>query len=569
MIIEVKLEKLSPGSKEGKVGKIHKTVGQLVKAGDVLLEVEGRKGNIPVKSNIEGKICSLDVEEGSRVKLGDVLFKIDVEKNNEEHKGCNESAMENIQEKCCCKEKDVVEGDIAILGGGPGGYVAAIQAAKLGAKVVLIEKDKVGGTCLNRGCIPTKALVRSAEVYNNIKEAESFGISIENPSVDMTKVIERKNKIVDNLVGGIEYLLNKNNIKFIKGKGKLVDNNTITIDDKTLVKAKNIIIATGSKTCCLPIKGANFKNVITSDEALDLKELPKKIVIIGGGVIGMEFAFIYANMGVEVYVVEYFDNVLTMLDQDVIDEITNISKDKGIKLYTGCKVEEILAAEEDECIVKFNKNGEYKYVSCDKVLMSVGRQPYFENIGIENLNIELNERGKGIKVNDKMETSIPNIYAIGDVTNKMQLAHVASHQGIVAVKNILGTAEEMDYNSVPSVIFTEPEIAAVGITEKIAKEEGMDIVVGKFPFAANGKAMTYGETRGFIKIIKESSSGKIIGCSIIGPHASDLIAEVTLAVKNGLTAEQIIETIHAHPTTSEVIHEAALATEGGAIHFAE
>lgn len=566
MIIEVKLEKLSPGSKEGKVGKIHKSIGELVQVGDVLLEVEGKKGNIPVKSKIEGKINSLDVEEGSVVKLGDGLLKIAVEEQNEEDKVSNEVAFENVQGSCC---KEVVEGDIAILGGGPGGYVAAIQAAKLGAKVILIEKDKVGGTCLNRGCIPTKALVRSAEVYNNIKEAESFGISVENPSINMEKVIERKNKIVENLVGGIEYLLNKNSIKWIKGNGKLVDNNTISLDDKTLVKAKNIIIATGSKTSYLPIKGADLKNVITSDEALDLKELPKKIVVIGGGVIGMEFAFIYANMGAEVYVVEFFDNVLTMLDQDVITEITNIAKDKGIKLYTGCKVEEILDGEGDECIVKFNKNGEYKYVSCDKVLMSVGRQPYFENIGVEDLNIELNERGRGIKVNEKMETNIPNIYAIGDVTNKMQLAHVASHQGIVAVKNILGTVGEMDYNSVPSVIFTEPEIATVGMSEKMAKEENIDIVVGKFPFGANGKAMTYGETRGFIKIIKENSSGKVLGCSIIGPHASDLIGEVTLAVKNGLKAEQIIETIHAHPTTAEVIHEASLATEGGALHFAE
>ncbi|SQC02683.1 dihydrolipoamide dehydrogenase [Clostridium tetanomorphum] len=302
MITEIKLEKLSPGTKEGKVGKVHKNIGDSIKVGDILLEVEGKKGNIPVKSKIEGKLTSIEVEEGSTVKIGDILMKLSNEDECEEFMCDKENFAVKLENRCC---KKTLEGDIAIIGGGPGGYVAAIQGAKSGAKVILIEKDKVGGTCLNRGCIPTKALVRSAEVYNNVKNSEKFGIQVENYNIDMEKVLERKNRIVESLVSGIEYLLDKHKVTFIKGNGKLIDTTTLQVDEDIIVKAKNIVIATGSKTSYLPIKGAKLKNVITSEEALDLKKLPKKMVIVGGGVIGMEFAFIYANMGVEVYIVEY------------------------------------------------------------------------------------------------------------------------------------------------------------------------------------------------------------------------------------------------------------------------
>nr|WP_199798729.1 dihydrolipoyl dehydrogenase [Clostridium tetani] len=562
MIKEIKLEKLFPGSKEGKVGKIHKSIGEGIKSGEVLMEVEGKKGNIPVKAKEDGKIHSVEIEEGAIVKIGDVLLKIEIEEVT-----LDEFVIDK-DEFAKKSELKSLECDVAILGAGPGGYVAAIQAAKLGAKVVLVEKDKVGGTCLNRGCIPTKAFVRSSEIYSNVKNSEKYGISLENPSIDIKKVVARKDNIVDKLVGGIQYLIQKHNIELISGNGKLIDKNTIETKD-ALIKAKNIVIASGSKASVLPIKGSNLKQVITSEEALDLKELPEKIAIIGGGVIGMEFAFIYANMGVEVSVIEYFDNVLSMLDEDVIKEITDIGKEKGIKFYTNSKVEEILEDENEGCIVKFTNKSEEKFIFCDKVLMSVGRQPYMENMGVEELGIELNQNKRGIKVNTKMETSVSDIYAIGDVTNVIQLAHVASHQGIVAVKNIMGKDIEIDYSAVPSVIFTEPEIAVVGVCEKIAKENNLDVEVGKFPFSANGKALTLGEDRGFIKVIKEKATGKVVGASIIGAHASDLIAELTLAVKNGLTSEQIAETIHAHPTTAEVVHEASLAVEGGALHFAE
>ena len=567
MHTQIKLERLSPGSKEGTVGKIQVAVGQVVALDDLIMEVEGKKGNTPVKATVAGTIASLEVDEGETVPLGQILATIAVqpeESTKVEAANITDRDFANVAE-----DIEILSTDIVVIGGGPGGYVAAIQAAKLGAKVVVIEKDQVGGTCLNRGCIPTKALVRSAQVFADIKAAEDYGIVVESPTINMAKVIERKDAIVANLVQGIEHLFHKNQIILKSGTGKIMSSTTVQIDDHTMVQAKDMIIATGSKVSKPPFLGTDLEHVMCSDEALSLKELPKKIVIIGGGIVGMEFAFIYANMGTDVTVIEYMDNILSTLDEDVLAVITSAAKEAKIKLYTSSRVEEILQGEGDNCIVRFTQNGTTKYISSDKVLACVGRSPEYKDIGIVELGIEINKTTYGIDVNDKMQTNIPNIYAIGDVTNIMQLAHVASSQGIVAAKNILGQEATMHYQAVPSAIFTSPEIATVGFTEKELEKAGKKFIVGKFPFSASGKAMTYGQTRGFVKILTEETTGNVLGCGIIGPHASDLIAEVTLAIKNGLTATDIISTIHAHPTTSEAIHEAALSVQGGAIHFAD
>lgn len=571
MIVEIKLEKLSGHTKEGKIGKINIHVGDSVNIGDVLFNIESSKGNTPLKSTISGKIESIDVEEGMTINIGDILAKIDGEQ--EKSDTTNVKKTYDYFNGMVKPTKQELKSDITIIGGGPGGYVAAIQAAKLGSKVVLVEKENLGGTCLNWGCIPTKALVRSAQVYKSLKQASSFGLHAESISVDMKKVIERKNGIVKQLVQGIDYLLEKNNVKVLKGIGEIRDKDTVYIKNgrtETTVKSNNIIIATGSKTSSVPIQGLDSKYVLTNKEALDLEILPHKLVVVGGGIIGMEFAFIYANFGVEVSVIEFLPDILAILDDDICDEIRQAALDCGIKIYTNAKVEAIMESEDDQCIVSFTKDAETKFITTDKVLVAIGREPFLADTGIETLGIELNEKGKGIKVNDRMQTNISNIYAIGDVTNKIQLAHVASHQGIVAVNNILGNKMEMDYNSIPSAIFTDPEIATVGICEKSAQEKSIAIEIGKFPFSSSGKALTLGETKGFVKMITEKCSGKIIGGAIIGPHATDLVAEITVAVKNGLTAKQLIETIHAHPTTSEALHEATLATtKNGAIHYAE
>lgn len=570
MITEIK------SAKAGKIGKISVNVGDNIKKGSKLLDIEAHKGNEAMVSKNEGKIVSIQVEEGDVAKVGDILLTMECEIANAkpekaQPKASNKATFDYFG-SVMKPQKIELQSDITIIGGGPGGYVAAIKAAKLGAKVVLVEKEDLGGTCLNRGCIPTKALVRSAEMYSNMQRSEEFGLFADNISVDMGKVIERKNGVVNNLVAGIKYLMDKNKITVVEGSAKILSNEKVYVKDnrkETTINSKNIIIATGSTSFKLPIEGIESKNVLTSTEILDLKELPQKIVIIGGGVIGMEFAFMYNSFGVDVSVVEFMDNILPTLDSDVCEEISKIAKAKGIKLYTGSKVDKIIHAKDGECIVSFEKDSTTSNLVGNKVLVSVGRKPYYDNLGIEELGIALNENKRGIKVNNKMQTNIENIYAIGDVTNVLQLAHVASHQGIIAVENILGEDKEMDYSSVPSAIFTNPEIATVGICEKMISEKGLEVEVGKFPYAANGKALTLGEPEGFIKIIKDKESGKIIGSTIIGAHATDLIHELTLAIKNGLTAEQIAETIHAHPTTAEVIHEAALSVEGGALHFAE
>ncbi len=466
--------------------------------------------------------------------------------------------------------------DLVVIGGGPGGYVAAIRASRQGARVALVEKESIGGVCLNWGCIPTKAMIRSAEIYHEVQDARKFGINIEGEAtIDLPSVIKRKDRIVRRLVKGIEVLLKNEDVDTYNGIGLLSkpDQVQVELDDgeEQILNAENIIIATGSKTADLPIPGMDLPGVITSRDALDLEEMPDKLVVIGGGVIGMEFAFLYANMGVEVTVIEFEDSIVPDADNDITDELTKLARNKKINIHTSSQAKKIAETEgrNNNMLVAFEKEGEEKYIITDKVLVAVGRLPNLPGIDTESLGLELNERRGGIKVDDHMRTSVDGIYAIGDVTDKVMLAHVASHQGIVAADNITGTEHKMDYKAVPSAIFTDPEVATVGMSEKDAKEAGINYVVGRFPFSANGKVMAMGERRGFVKIIKEEETGQVIGAGIIGLHATDLIASLTLAVNRNLTAHEIAETIHAHPTTAEVIHEAALDTEGGAIHYSK
>ncbi len=470
------------------------------------------------------------------------------------------------------EDKNANKFDIVIIGGGPGGYVAAIKAAMMGAKVAVVEKEFMGGICLNVGCIPTKTLVRSAEILENVRSARSYGIKVKNYEIDMKKVISRKKRVVKQLSMGTRQLVTEQGATIFDGEGKIIDKNTVQVttkDDNFELKTDNIIIATGAKSTSLNISVEDNENIIFSRQALDIQELPESMVIVGGGVIGMEFAFIYSIFGVKVTVIEYFDRILTILDEDVTDELMRIAKRKRIEIITNAAVQEVKTNEDGRCVTRFKVGDEVSEIETEKVLLSVGRKPFVEGLGLENINIEMNEGNKGIKVNEKMETNIKGIYAVGDVTNKIQLAHVASHQGIIAAENIMGNEMLMDYTAVPWAIFTEPEISVVGITEKQANEQGRDIAIGKFPFSASGKALVEGSRDGFVKVIKDKESDMIIGATMIGPHASDLISELTVAIQNGLTAEQISHTIHAHPTTAEAVHEAVLATNGKALHFIE
>lgn len=570
MLFEIKLKAAIPNAnKPVKILKVHHQLGAVVQEGDALFDAEGEKGIVAIKAVASGVIQGLSVEEGAAVTADTILATID----GKQQVWSQPSAPSdfNYFGNLVKAVKQELECDIAIIGGGPGGYVAAIKAAQMGAKVVLIEKDALGGTCLNRGCIPTKSFVRSAQILNTVKHSGAFGVLTEGAAVDMKRVVKQKNTVVSQLTAGIQHLLARNGVTVVDGIGMFQDEHTIMVKRKngeTKVTAKNFIIATGSKPARIPISGIDLDQVITSDQALQLEKLPRSMVIIGGGVIGMEFAFIFANFGVEISVIEALEQCLVTCDDDICAENVRHAASKGIHIFTGAKVNEIIKTETGECLVSFTQNQTSKYIPAELVLLSVGRKPYTEDLGLEELGLQLNERGQGIAVNDKMQTNIPHIYAIGDVTNKLQLAHVASHQGLVAARNILGEPCTMDYSVIPGAIFTDPEIATVGMCEKSAKQAGIDIAVGKFPFIANGKALTYGEAGGFVKLIADKTTGKIIGGSIIGLHATDLIAEIALAVQNGLTIEQLSGTIHAHPTTAEVMPEAALAALGRAIHLA-
>lgn len=453
---------------------------------------------------------------------------------------------------------------VVVLGGGPGGYVAAIRAAQCGLKVALVEKDALGGTCLNRGCIPTKALLRSAEVYETVKKAKEFGIDTGSATIDIKAIFARKDRIVKQLVGGIKGLMQANKIEVYAGVGKVLNPNTIEIAQKEGTKTittEKLILATGSKPFVPPIPGAELPGVITSNEALELGCVPDSMVIIGGGVIGLEFAYLMQSLGSKVTIIEMLPRILPMADEEVVGVLVAALKKLGAVIYTDAKVK-VISQQGAELLVEYELNNKIEKVTGEKVLISTGRAASFE--GIEILGLQ---GKKGIEVNEYQETAIPGVYAIGDVTNGIQLAHVASAQGIAAAENAAGQKSACHLDTVPSCIYTSPEVAWVGLTESQAREQYGEIKVGKFPFLASGKAMAYGETEGFVKIISDVKYGEILGVHIVGPHATDLISEGVLAKSMEATLDELGHAIHPHPTLSEAVMEAAHVALGHGIHF--
>ena len=459
--------------------------------------------------------------------------------------------------------------DVVIIGGGPGGYVSAIKTAHLGLKAVLVEKDKLGGVCLNRGCIPTKALVSTAELLNHIQRAGEFGIQVKDYSFNFPAIMKRKDLITRRLSSGVEQLMKANQVRVVKGEGQIIEPGKVEVTDtagqKEVIKTKNIIIATGSSVMKLPIPGINSNGVITSDGALSLSELPSRMIIIGGGVVGIEFAGIFKALGVEVTVVEMLPRILLPIDEEIARRLTQILRRKGIEIFTDCKVKGIKKNNQNLEVLVSTTNGEKK-LETERVLLAAGRVPGLGNIDVQRLGIELD--GKTIKVDEKMRTNIPGIYAVGDVVGKIMLAHVASREGIVAVENISGKEVLMDYKVVPNCVFSMPEVASVGLTEEEARKENDNIKVSKFPFMANGKALAMGEIEGMVKIIADGDTLELLGLHILGVHASDLIAEGTLALSMEATAFEIVNTIHAHPTLAETIAEAAEGIVSKPIHLA-
>ncbi|MDP4127829.1 MAG: dihydrolipoyl dehydrogenase [Bacillota bacterium] len=436
---------------------------------------------------------------------------------------------------------------VGILGGGPGGYVCALRAAQLGLSVVIIEGERLGGTCLNRGCIPTKALVKSADLWREMGRAEEFGLFVDEKRVDYNSVIARKNQVVNGLVGGVEKLVKAANVRLIKGWGEYEEAGRISVntdDGVEHIQVENVVLATGSLPVRIPISGSDLPGVVTSDELIEEPNLPKRLVVIGGGVIGLEFASIYAAFGVQVSVVEMLPSLLPTLDEEIPKRLTPLLKREGIDILTKTAVKEIRQAGEN-LIVQVEDAKGVKEITADRVLLSTGRRPSLQGINVHKLGLEI-EKG-AIKVNAQMQTNLPHVYAIGDVVGGIMLAHVASAEGIIAAEDIAGHSVAMSYKAIPSAIFTHPEIATVGYTEQELKTSGKIYRVSKFPFSANGKALALGESIGLVKILADQE-GVIVGASIMGPQASSLIAELVIAVEKGLKAEEISRTIHAHPT---------------------
>ena len=462
--------------------------------------------------------------------------------------------------------------DLIVIGGGPGGYVCAIRAAQLGLKTACVEsRGALGGTCLNVGCIPSKSLLNLSENFHKAKkDFNQQGIEVEGIKLNIEKMMSNKNKSVQVLTKGVEFLFKKNKVTYIKGKGVLLSNNDIIVyenNKRTNYKSKNIVIATGSTVTSLPGIEIDEKNIISSTGALSLNKVPKKLAVIGGGYIGLEMGSVWSRLGSEVTVIEYLDYITPGMDREISNEFKKILTKQGIKFKLESKVNSVKNINSGVLINYTNiKESKDETLEFDKVLVSVGRKPYTEGLNLSKVGVKKDSKGR-IEVNEKLQTTINNIYAIGDVIKGPMLAHKAEEEGIAVAEILAGQAGHVNYDVIPGVVYTSPEVATVGKTEEQLKDEKKSYKVGKFPFLANSRAKVNNETEGFVKILADSKTDKVLGVHIIGPHCGDMIAEMALAMEFGASAEDIARTCHAHPTHTEAIKEAALAVDKRPIHF--
>ncbi len=463
--------------------------------------------------------------------------------------------------------------DVVIIGSGPGGYVCAIRCAQVGLKTAIVEKyNALGGTCLNVGCIPSKALLDSSEHFHNAKENfKEHGIDLRNLSIDLPKMIQRKRDVVSKTVDGVAFLMKKNKIQVFTGKGSFKDKNTVVVEGsdgkKQEVTTKNVIIATGSKPASLPFIKLDKERVITSTEALELQEVPKHLIVIGGGYIGLELGSVYARLGAKVTVVEYMERIAPLIDETLSKELTKVLKKLDFDIKLKHKVTSVENKGKEVIVKAEDSNGKEIEVKGDICLVSVGRRPYTEGLGLENIGIEVNKQGK-IEVDDHLRTKVDNIYAIGDVIDKgPMLAHKAEEEGVYVAETIAGQKPHINYLLIPSVIYTWPEVASVGYTEEQLKEKGKKYKVGSFPFRALGRARASMDLDGLVKVLADEATDEVLGIHMIGPRAADMIAEAVVAMEYRASAEDIARMSHAHPTFTEAIKEASLAaTEGRALH---
>ena len=572
MAFELKMPQLGLTMEEGTVSKWVKHEGDEVKVGDVVVEITTDKLTNEVTSEAEGTMLKIVAQEGDDVPVKGTLAWIG--KPGEQVGGAPAAAAPAVPfapAAPVAPAKPAGDTSVIVIGGGPGGYVAAIRAAQLGAKVTLIEKQYLGGTCLNVGCIPTKCLLHSAELVEDIKnQGKDIGVEVDGVKVNFQQVIAHKNDISKKLTSGVAGLLKMNKVKKIDGEATFVGEKQLSVKkaDGTTeeMTADAIIVATGSVNSQPPIPGLKENpNCIDSTGALSLEKLPKTMVVIGGGVIGLELACAYAGFGTKITVVEAMDHMLPMLDGDLTKIGVAHMKKMGMEFNLECPVQSVEESPVGAKVVCKNKAGEIVSFEAEKVLVAIGRKANTASLNLEAGKLD-NDRGR-IIVNDKMETSVPGVYAIGDcVMGHAQLAHTASAMGEVAAENIMGQEAHYDEKTNPTCVYIEPEAASVGLTEEQCKAQGLDYKVGKFPMSANGKALILNGGEGIVKIIAGKEFGEILGMHIIGPRATDLICEGALAIEGEMTLDEIIATIHSHPTVTETMREAALQAEKRAIH---
>ena len=460
-----------------------------------------------------------------------------------------------------------IDCDVAVVGGGPGGYVAAIRAAQLGARTVLVEKELLGGTCLNWGCVPSKALLESAARVRSLDDMAQFGINVAGHSMDWAQVQARKDQVVRQLRNGVQGLVRGNGITLVQGTGSFVEPRRLRVQKSDggteEITARSVVIATGSTEARPPIQGLDTPGILTSREALSLSPVPESIAIMGGGAIGVEFATVFRAFGSKVTVIEMMPTLLPLEDAEMGRALATSFQKQGIAVKTGTRVTRIGQTERGYAVSMAGEAGE-ETLEAEKVLVAVGRWPYTEGLGLDRIGVAMDRRA--VKVDNRMRTNVDGVYAIGDAIGGYMLAHVASMEGEVAVENALGHDSEMDYRAVPGVVFCHPQVSSVGLTEERARQAGHTVRVGRFPWVANSKAVAIGQTEGFVKVVAEERYGQVLGIHMIGPEVTDLIAEATLAINLETTIEDFAKTLHAHPTLPEAVREAALDVEGRAVH---
>jgi len=460
--------------------------------------------------------------------------------------------------------------DVTIIGAGPGGYVAAVRAAQLGLKVALVEEEYLGGVCLNWGCIPTKALLRNAEVVSLLDRGREFGFSVSDVELDFSAAVDRSRKVSERLVKGVGFLMRKNDVDVIEGRGVLGSPTTVEVDlnegGTRTIETDHVIIATGARARTIPGIEPDGERVLTYRNAIVLRELPESVVVVGAGPIGMEFAHVWSSYGSEVTVVEMLPHAVPLEDEEASKEVERAFKRRGVNIMTSTRVQDVEIGSDGVRVTVAAEDDEEDVLEAERVLIAIGVRPNSENIGLEDAGVET-ERGN-VVVDDHMRTNVSGVYAIGDVTGKMALAHVASAQGIIAVETIAGEeTRPLDYDAVPRCTYCQPQVASFGITEAEAVDSGHDVKVGKFPFRPNGKALALGEREGFVKIVADATTGEILGAHLVGPEVTELLPELVLARTWELTPEEVARAVHAHPTLSEALKEAAHGVFGEPIHI--